>query len=141
MFENRIKKFRFIGFCKFSVVPTRCVSESCALWVFYPQSNFRRVSPVVSPRTEVDTSMHWSRSHYIREADLRKNAKAKLLKNVLFNSGPITRDQVINSFSCLIVYKLQLKYISTTYQSSLLCWQTTFAPMQLVHSMGFVSQA
>ena len=99
------------------------------------------MSPVVSPRTEVDTSMHWSRSHYIREADLRKNAKAKLLKNVLFNSGPITRDQVINSFSCLIVYKLQLKYISTTYQSSLLCWQTTFAPMQLVHSMGFVSQA
>ena len=69
------------------------------------------MSPVVSPRTEVNTSMHWSRSHYIREADLGKNAKAKLLKNVLFNSGPITRGQVINSFSCLIVYKLQLKYI------------------------------
>ena len=99
------------------------------------------MSPVVSARTQVDTSMHWSRFHYIREADLRQNAKAKLLKNVLFNSGPITRGQVINSFSCLIVYKLQLKYISTSYQSSLLCWQTTFAPIQLVHSMEFVSQA
>ena len=25
------------------------------------------MSPVVSPRSQVDTSMHWSRFHYIRE--------------------------------------------------------------------------
>ena len=79
------------------------------------------MSPVVSPRSKVDTSMHWSRFHYIRETDLRKRATSKLLTNVFCNSGPITRGHFINTFSCLIVYKLQFKYISTTYQSSLLC--------------------
>ena len=40
------------------------------------------MSPVVSPRSKVDTSMHWSRFHYIRETELHKRATSKLLKNV-----------------------------------------------------------
>ena len=96
MFENRIKKFRFIGTLKLlqifggphaSRVRVSPFLGILALLLFVATDSlilgdYTKMSPVVSPRSKVDTSMHWSRFHYIRETDLRKRATSKLLKNV-----------------------------------------------------------